>query len=95
MLEPLLIAELAVLGLFTGFLAGVLGIGGGMLTVPFVTYILTNRGVSADLSVKMAIATSMASIIFISLSNVYAQHKRGAIRWDLFRNIAPGILLAD
>jgi uncharacterized protein len=95
MLEPLLIAELAALGLFTGFLAGVLGIGGGMVTVPFVTYILTQRGVSADLAVKMAIATSMAAIIFISLSNVRAQQKRGAIRWDLFKNIAPGIVLGS
>jgi uncharacterized protein len=93
MLEPLLIAELAALGLFTGFLAGVLGIGGGMMTVPFVTYILTQRGVSADLSVKMAIATSMASILFISISNVRAQHKRGAIRWDVFKNITPGIVV--
>jgi uncharacterized protein len=95
MLEPLLIAELAALGLFTGFLAGVLGIGGGMVTVPFVTYILTQRGVGADLAVKMAIATSMAAIIFISLSNVRAQQKRGAIRWDLFKNIAPGIVLGS
>jgi uncharacterized membrane protein YfcA len=95
MLEPLLIAELAALGLFTGFLAGVLGIGGGMLTVPFVTYILTERGVSADLAVKMAIATSMAAIIFISLSNVRAQHKRGAIRWDVFKNISPGIVIGS
>lgn len=95
MLEPLLIAELATLGLFTGFLAGILGIGGGMITVPFVTYILTQRGVSADLAVKMAIATSMAAIMFISLSNVYAQHKRGAIRWDVFKNIAPGIVMGS
>ena len=95
MLEPILIAELAALGIFTGFLAGVLGIGGGMITVPFVTYILTQRGVSADLAVKMAIATSMASIMFISLSNVRAQHKRGAIRWELFKNITPGIMLGS
>lgn len=95
MLEPLLIAELALLGLFTGFLAGVLGIGGGMMTVPFVTYILAERGVNADLAVKMAIATSMAAIIFISLSNVRAQHKRGAIRWDVFNNISPGIVLGS
>jgi uncharacterized protein len=95
MLEPLLIAELAALGLFTGFLAGVLGIGGGMMTVPFVTYILTQRGVSADLAVKMAIATAMASILFISISNVRAQHKRGAIRWDVFKNITPGIVVGS
>jgi uncharacterized protein len=95
MLEPILILELALLGTATGFLAGVLGIGGGMLTVPFVTYILTSRGVNADLAVKMAIATSMAAIIFVSISNVRAQHKRGVIRWDIFKNISPGLVLGS
>lgn len=92
-LEPLLIAELAVLGLGTGFLAGLLGIGGGMLMVPFITLILTGRGVAPDLSVKMAIATSMATIIFTSVSSVRAHHKRGAVRWDIVKGLAPGIVL--
>ena len=91
-LEPLLIAELAVLGLGTGFLAGLLGIGGGMLMVPFITLILTGRGVEPDLAVKMAIATSMATIIFTSVSSVRAHHKRGAVRWDIVRRLAPGIV---
>ncbi|MEN9587758.1 MAG: hypothetical protein RIT15_1333 [Pseudomonadota bacterium] len=95
MLEPLLIAELAALGLFTGFLAGVLGIGGGMMTVPFVTYILSHRGINADLSVKMSIATAMATVVFVSISNVRAQHKRGAIRWDIFKTFTPGIVLGS
>ena len=79
-LEPLLIVELAALGVCTGFLAGLLGIGGGMLMVPFITIILAHQGVSADLAVKMAIATSMATIIFTSLSSVRAHHRRGAVR---------------
>ena len=91
--EPLLIAELAVLGLGTGFLAGLLGIGGGMLMVPFITLILTGRGVEPDLAVKMAIATSMATIIFTSVSSVRAHHKRGAVRWDIVKGLAPGIVL--
>ena len=81
------------LGLVTGFLAGLLGIGGGMMMVPFVTIILSNRGVGADLSVKMAIATSMATILFTSISSVWAQQRRGAVRWDLVRRLAPGIVL--
>jgi uncharacterized protein len=92
-LEPLLIVELAVLGLCTGFLAGLLGIGGGMIMVPFITIILTARGVAPDLSVKMAIATSMATIIFTSVSSVRAHHKRGAVRWDVVKLLAPGIVL--
>ena len=95
MLSPLLIVELAVLGIGTGFLAGLLGIGGGMLMVPFITLILANRGASADLSVKMAIATSMATIIFTSLSSVRAHHKRGAVRWDIVRRLAPGIVVGS
>ena len=93
MLDPLLIVELGVLGLATGFLAGLLGIGGGMLLVPFLTYILGARQVSPDLAVKMAIATSMATIIFTSLSSVRAHHKRGAVRWDIVKLLAPGIVL--
>ncbi len=93
MLESQLIAELAALGLATGFLAGLLGIGGGMLMGPFLTIILSARGVSADLAVKMAIATSMASIVFTSLSSVRAHHQRGAVRWDIVRALAPGIVL--
>ena len=95
LLNPLLIFELAVLGMGTGFLAGLLGIGGGMLMVPFVTFILSARGVEADLAVKMAIATSMATIIFTSISSVRAHHKRGAVRWDIVRGLAPGIVLGS
>jgi uncharacterized membrane protein YfcA len=91
-LEWLLILELLLLGCFTGFLAGLLGIGGGMLLVPFMTLILSAHGVAAALSVKMAIATSMATILFTSLSSVRAHHKRGAVRWDLVRTLAPGIV---
>ena len=91
-LEPLLILELALLGVATGFLAGLLGIGGGMIMVPFITFILGARGVAPDLAVKMAIATSMATIVFTSVSSVRAHHKRGAVRWDLVRGLAPGIV---
>ncbi len=92
-LEPLLIIELALLGLSTGFLAGLLGIGGGMMMVPFITIILSGRAVGPDLAVKMAIATSMATILFTSISSVRAHHRRGAVRWDLVKGLAPGIVL--
>nr|ART37868.1 F475 [uncultured bacterium] len=94
-LESLLILELAALGIGTGFLAGLLGIGGGMTLVPFITIILSSRGVSPDLAVKMAIATSMAIIIFTSLSSVRAHNKRGAVRWDIVKRLAPGIVVGS
>ncbi len=94
-LEPLLLVELAILGVGTGLLAGLLGIGGGMVMVPFLTVILSSRGAAPDLAVKMAIATSMATIIFTSVSSVRAHHKRGAVRWDIVKRLAPGIVLGS
>jgi uncharacterized membrane protein YfcA len=94
-LEPTLIVELLLLGGFTGFLAGLLGIGGGMIMVPFITYILSQRGLDDSLAVKMAIATSMATIIFTSLSSVRAHHKRGTVMWPLVGRLAPGIVLGS
>jgi uncharacterized membrane protein YfcA len=90
---PLLIAQLIALGLCAGFLAGLFGIGGGMLMVPFLTLILSHRGVESSMAVKMAIATSMATIMFTSLSSVRAHHQRGAVRWPLVRGMAPGIVV--
>ena len=88
-----LVAELLLLGTVTGFLAGLLGVGGGMMMVPFLTWILSSRGVDPGLSVKMAIATSMTTILFTSVSSVRAHHGRGAVRWDLVRTLAPGLVL--
>jgi uncharacterized membrane protein YfcA len=48
-----------------------------------------------DLAVKMAIATSMATIIFTSISSVRAHHKRGAVRWDIVKRLAPGIVVGS
>ena len=92
-IEPMLVVQLAVLGLVTGFLAGLLGIGGGMIMVPFISAILSGRGVEPGLAVKMAIATSMATIIFTSVSSVRAHHQKGAVRWDIVKRLAPGIVL--
>ncbi|HXD41349.1 MAG TPA: sulfite exporter TauE/SafE family protein [Ramlibacter sp.] len=93
LIEPQLIAELALLGICTGFLAGLLGIGGGMMMVPFVTIILTSKGYPAEYTVKMAVATSLATICFTSLSSVRAHHRRGAVLWPIARVLAPGILV--
>jgi uncharacterized protein len=91
--EPLLIAELGLLGIVTGFLAGLLGIGGAMIMVPFVTIVLTNRGFPADYTVKMAVATSLATICFTSLSSMRAHHRHGAVRWKVAALLAPGIIV--
>ncbi len=93
MLDTVLILELAALGLTAGFLAGFLGVGGGMMLVPFLTFFLSAQGIASDLSVKMAIATAMATIVFTSISSVRAHHQHGAVRWDIVKGIAPGIVV--
>lgn len=64
-----------------------------MLLVPFLTALLTAQGLPLDLVVHAAIATSMASILFTSMSSVRAHHQRGAVRWDLVLGFSPGIVL--
>jgi uncharacterized membrane protein YfcA len=91
-LEWRLLVELLSLGLFAGFLAGLLGIGGGLIIVVFMTLLLTSKGMPSQYVVKMAIATSLATICFTSASSVRSHHKRGAVRWDVVRLLAPGIL---
>jgi uncharacterized protein len=91
--EPVLLAELALLGIVTGFLAGLLGIGGAMIMVPFVTIVLTHRGFPADYTVKMAVATSLATICFTSLSSMRAHHQHGAVRWKVAALLSPGIIV--
>ena len=95
LLEPQLIAELLLLGLAAGFLAGLLGIGGGMLMVPAVTFVLGAKGFPPDYIVKMAVATSLATICFTSISSVRAHHKRGAVLWPVVAKLVPGILLGS
>ena len=93
--EPQLIAELLLLGAATGFLAGLLGIGGGMLMVPFISFILSAKGFPQEYAVKMAVATSLATICFTSLSSVRAHNRRGAVLWPVVRLLTPGILLGS
>jgi uncharacterized membrane protein YfcA len=90
-----LIIAFLVLGTFTGFAAGLLGIGGGMLLVPFITMLLTLNGFPAELIVHMAIATSLSTIMFTSLSSVRAHHRRGAVMWPVVKLLAPGILIGS
>jgi uncharacterized membrane protein YfcA len=90
-----LVVELLILGSFTGFLAGLLGIGGGMLLVPFITLILSAKGIPPQYVVKMAIATSLATICFTSVASVRAHHQRGAVLWPIARLLAPGIVIGS
>lgn len=90
-----LIVAFLVLGAAVGFTAGLLGIGGGMLLVPFITLLLTAKHFNPELIVHMAIGTSLATIMFTSISSVRAHHQRGAVSWHIVKLLAPGILLGS
>jgi uncharacterized membrane protein YfcA len=83
------------LGCVIGFLAGLLGIGGAMVMVPFLTILFTHEGFPREHVVHLAVATSMATIIFTSISNMHAHHRRGAVLWRVVRRLVPGILLGS
>jgi len=95
LLQPVLIFELLLAGIGAGLLSGLLGIGGAMVLVPVLTFVLGRAGIPAEYTVKMAVATSLASIMFTSASSVRAHHRRGAVRWDIARVLAPGIIVGS
>jgi uncharacterized protein len=81
------------LGSVVGILAGLLGVGGGLIIVPMVVFTLTWQGVSSQHLMHLALGTSLASIIFTSVSSFWAHHKRGAVHWEVVRRIVLGILV--
>jgi len=84
--------EFALTGIFAGFLAGYLGIGGGLVLVPALSWIFSRDPATAGIAVQMAVATSLATMLFSSLSSVLAHHRRGAILWPEVRLLLPGLL---
>lgn len=81
------------LGLITGFVAGLLGVGGGLLMVPGLVWAFAQQGFAPDYNIHLALATSLAVIVPTSLSSLRAHHAHGAVDWSAVRRIAPGILL--
>ena len=67
------------LGMVTGFLAGLFGIGGGLVIVPVLVFLFGAQGFPANLTMIMAIATSLAAIIITAISSVYAHHRLGSV----------------
>ncbi len=81
------------LGALAGLSAGLLGIGGGLIIVPALLVIWQLSGIDNPWLMQMAIATSLASIVFTSISSVRAHHRRGAVLWPQVWQLTPGILL--
>jgi uncharacterized membrane protein YfcA len=81
-----LIAILAASGIVAGFAAGLLGVGGGIVTVPVLEYSLRFAGVPEEYRMHVAVATSLAAIIPTSMSSARTHHARGAVDWQLARS---------
>ncbi|MES2770740.1 MAG: sulfite exporter TauE/SafE family protein [Pseudomonadota bacterium] len=83
----------SLLGLFTGFFAGMLGVGGGLVMVPTLTMIFAlQAGFPASEILHLALGTSMATIVFTSLSSLRTHHQHQAVLWPVVYQITPGIL---
>ena len=84
---------LCILGVCVGLVSGLLGFGGGILIVPVLKYYLEHIGVSPALSMHVAVATSLAVIIFTSASASLAFAKQNRISWPLFVRFLPGVII--
>ena len=89
-----LIIYLAI-GAIAGFAAGLFGVGGGLIIVPILYVVFTQLHYDPAVIMHMALGTSLATIIVTSISSVMAHHKRGAVLWQVFRNLAPGLVIGS
>ncbi len=83
------------LGAFTGFLAGLLGVGGGGVLVPVLTSLFLYQGIPVDNVVHMALGTSIACMVTSSFSSLRAHNAKGAVVWSVIHYMAPGIIVGS
>ncbi|MEO8739219.1 MAG: sulfite exporter TauE/SafE family protein [Casimicrobiaceae bacterium] len=95
MIDWSLLPLYATLGAVVGFLAGLLGIGGGFTIVPVLMEAFTYEGFTTASVLPLAIGTSSATIVFTALSSARAHHLRGAIDWHIVRALAPGLVVGS
>jgi len=91
-LLPLVLLLLAI-GAFAGVLAGLLGVGGGIVLVPAFYYLFAGLGYESGELMQVCLATSLATIVVTSARSVMAHHKRGAVEWEILKTWALGIVV--
>ncbi|NOD77402.1 MULTISPECIES: sulfite exporter TauE/SafE family protein [unclassified Ruegeria] len=95
--ETMLLAQmlglLLVIGALAGVLAGLLGVGGGIVLVPAFFYAFQTLGYGGPQLMQLCLATSLATIIVTSVRSVMAHNKKGAVDWDILRGWGPGIVI--
>jgi len=95
MQELTILAIYAGVGAFSGVIAGMMGVGGGIVIVPALLFLFIWQGFPADLLMHMAVATSLMTIVFTALSSTWAHHRKGAVMWRLVWLLTPGILVGS
>ncbi|MCP5088177.1 MAG: sulfite exporter TauE/SafE family protein [Rhodobacteraceae bacterium] len=91
---PMLFLLLSI-GAFAGVMAGLLGVGGGIILVPAFFYAFSALGYDNANLMQICLATSLATIVFTSIRSVHSHNKKGAVDWDILRGWAPGIALGS
>lgn len=80
-------------GVFAGLIAGLFGVGGGLIIVPVLVYVFTQMQFDTAIMVHMAVGTSLATMLLTSVASVRAHHRHRGVRWPVFWQLAPGIVL--
>ncbi|MBI1453093.1 MULTISPECIES: sulfite exporter TauE/SafE family protein [Acinetobacter] len=83
------------IGAIAGFTAGLFGVGGGLIIVPILYIVFSQMNYDPSVIMHLAVGTSLATIIVTSISSVSAHHKKGAVLWNVFANLAPGLVLGS
>jgi len=82
-----------ILGALAGTMAGLFGLGGGLIIVPVLIFSFGFQGFSSEIAAHLAIGTSLATIVFTSISSIRTHHLHGAVRWELVRPMTVGIII--
>lgn len=82
-------------GTVAGLLAGLFGIGGGMIIVPALIYIFKAQGIPVDALTHVGIGTSLSTIIVTSISSLRAHNSKGAVNWSVWKRMAPGLIIGS
>jgi uncharacterized membrane protein YfcA len=80
-------------GVVAGLMAGLLGLGGGVVVVPALVWLFTEAGFVADWIFHLAVGTSLAILVGTGSASALSHHRRGAVRWDLVRILVPGLII--
>jgi uncharacterized protein len=81
------------LGVIAGVLAGLLGIGGGLVLVAALVWLLPLYGIPTEAAMHAALASSLASIVLTATSSAYSHHRRGSVMWPTVAWMVPGLLI--